>query len=178
MKADRVMDRVGFEHLVKEHWNTIRSIARRFGQGVDVDDICQETLVVAWRRRDTVQNTDSFGPWVRAITLNVGRAYTRRRMTTMGPVEIENQPGSDPTGAVLDGDALAKALDSLTERERLTVEAHHVIGWPLAEIAAAFREPLGSTKARLSRARVKLRGELTRMGWMPSAKHHRKENKE
>jgi RNA polymerase sigma-70 factor, ECF subfamily len=168
------MDRVEFEQLVKEHWSVIRTIARRFGQGHDIDDICQETLIIAWRRRDTIQNVAGFGPWVRMIALNVGRAHTRRRMTTIGPAEVEALPGNDETKAILDGDALAEALHSLTERERLTVEAHHVIGWPLAEIAAAFEEPLGSTKSRLSRARVKLRGELTRMGWMPSVKQTRR----
>jgi DNA-directed RNA polymerase specialized sigma24 family protein len=77
---------------------------------------------------------------------------------------------------VLTGQALDEALSALSRRELLTVEAHHVIGWPLAEIAAAFGEPVGTTKARISRARGKLRRELCRLGWNRLGRNEREED--
>jgi RNA polymerase sigma-70 factor (ECF subfamily) len=169
------MDRPQFERLLRENWRVILSVARRFGAGPDVDDICQEVVLVAWRRRDVLADPGAFGGWVRAIALNVGRAHTRRRETRLGAAAEEVAADADVAQQVADGDALAAALAALGKRERLTVEAHHVIGWPLGDIAAAFDEPLGTTKARLSRARGKLRRELRRLGW---TRYGRSEEKE
>jgi RNA polymerase sigma-70 factor (ECF subfamily) len=169
------MDRTEFEHLVSRNWPLVRSVARRFGRGPDVEDICQEVVLVAWRRRNTLADATAFGPWVRAIALNVGRAHTRRRETRFGPSADEAAADADIAQQVVDGDALAEALAALSERERLTVEAHHVMGWLLGEIAAAFDEPVGTTKARLSRARGKLRRELRHLGWTRYGRSDEKE---
>jgi RNA polymerase sigma-70 factor (ECF subfamily) len=171
------MDRAQFEALIRESWPSIRSVARRFDPGPEVDDICQEVVLIAWRRRDTLTDVTGFGAWVRAIALNVGRAHARRRETRLGAALGDQAAPGDHAAAVTDGAALAQALSYLSKRERLTVEAHHVIGWPLADIAAAFDEPIGTTKARLSRARAKLRGELTRMGWVRDPEEQDKESK-
>jgi RNA polymerase sigma-70 factor (ECF subfamily) len=170
------MDRAEFESLIRQSWPTIRSVARRFDPGPEVDDICQEVVLIAWRRRDTVRDPSAFTAWVRSIALNVGRAHTRRRQTRLGPVAQDSAAASDLAQEVADGDSLAQALAALSERERLTVEAHHVIGWPLADIAAAFDEPVGTTKARLSRARGKLRRELRRHGWTRYGRGEEKED--
>ena len=71
----------------------------------------------------------------------------------------------DIAPAVVDRCSVEQALEVLSQRERLTVEAHHVLGWSLFDIAVAFQEPVGTTKSRLSRARAKLRGELRGSGW-------------
>jgi DNA-directed RNA polymerase specialized sigma24 family protein len=95
----------------------------------------------------------------------------------MGPIQEGSAAAPDPAAQIAEGDALAQALAALSERERLTVEAHHVIGWPLADIAAAFQEPIGTTKARLSRARGKLRRQLRRLGWTRLGRSDEKEDK-
>jgi RNA polymerase sigma-70 factor (ECF subfamily) len=159
------VEREQFERMVRESWPLITAIARRFDPGPEVADICQEVVLIAWRKRDDLRDPEAFGPWVRAIALNVGRSHTRRRQTRLGPAEYEEATAPDHADSVVDGQALEEALSQLSKRERLTVEAHHTIGWPLADIAAAFEEPLGTTKSRLSRARGKLRRELHRLGW-------------
>ncbi len=159
------MDRAEFESLMREQWPAIRSLARRFDCGSDAADICQDVVLVAWRRREQLHDLGGFGPWVRRIALNVGRSHARRRENRMGPIQEEHVTSPDPADAVVDQCSLEQALSGLSQRERLTVEAHHVLGWPLADISAAFQEPLGTTKARLSRARGKLRSELRGHGW-------------
>jgi RNA polymerase sigma-70 factor (ECF subfamily) len=169
------MDRAEFERLVRESWPQVTAIARRFDPGPEVADICQEVVLIAWRKREDLQGPEAFGPWVRTIALNVGRSHSRRRQSRMGPVEYAEATAPDHAEQVVDSQALDEALSQLTKRERLTVEAHHVIGWPLADIAAAFEEPLGTTKARLSRARGKLRRELRERGWTRLGRSEEKE---
>jgi RNA polymerase sigma factor (sigma-70 family) len=169
------VERADFEKLVRESWPQIVGIARRFDPGPEVADICQEVVLVAWRRLETLRDREAFGPWVRAIALNVGRSHSRGRQTRLGTVESAEGISPDHASQVVDSQALEEALSQLNKRERLTVEAHHVIGWPLADIAAAFAEPLGTTKARLSRARGKLRRELRRLGWTRMGRSEEKE---
>jgi RNA polymerase sigma-70 factor (ECF subfamily) len=171
------MERAQFEALMRESWPAIRSVARRFDPGPEVDDISQEVVLIAWRRRDALTDVAAFGAWVRAIALNVGRSHARRRETRMGAAYPESARAEDPAAEVLDRQVLGEALATLSKRERLTVEAHHLMGWRLTDIAVAFGEPVGTTKARILRARVKLRGELTRMGWVRNSKdEHRESN--
>jgi DNA-directed RNA polymerase specialized sigma24 family protein len=60
------MERAQFEALMRESWPVIRSVARRFDPGPEVDDICQEVVLIAWRRRDTLTDVAAFGAWVQA----------------------------------------------------------------------------------------------------------------
>jgi len=170
------MDREQFDKLVRESWPLIVAVARRFDPGPEVADICQDAVLIAWRKREDLRDPEAFGPWVRAIALNVGRSHSRRRQTRMGPAEYVEAAAPDHAQEVVNSQTLADALSQLSKRERLTVEAHHVIGWPLADIAAAFDEPLGTTKARLSRARGKLRRELHRLGWTRLGRSDEKED--
>lgn len=159
------MDRSQFEALIRQHWPLVVSLARRFEAGPESADICQEVVLVAWRRREQLRDPAGFAPWVRQITLNVGRAHSRRREGRLGPMEEVRLASPDPAQEVVDRCALDQALARLTERDRLAVEAHHVLGWSVADISAAFQEPVGTTKARLSRARGRLREELRGHGW-------------
>ena len=159
------MERAEFENLVREHWSLIQSVARRFASGANLADICQDVVLVAWRRREQLEEPSGFGPWVSLITLNVGRAHCRRREGRLGPMLESDAPAPDPAQEVVDRCALDQVLAELSHRERLTLEAHHVLGWPLADISAALDESLGTTKSRLSRTRSKLRTELPRAGW-------------
>jgi len=171
------MDRAQFETLVSESWPAIRAVARRFDPGPEVDDLCQEVVLIAWRRRDTVTHASAFGAWVRAIALNVGRAHARRRETRMGTASAERSTTEDPAERLLDRQLLREALAALSKRERLTVEAHHMMGWALSDIATALQEPVGTTKARLSRARAKLRGQLGRMDRTSLGRREHKEER-
>jgi RNA polymerase sigma-70 factor (ECF subfamily) len=160
-----MVERARFESLIRQHWPAVRAVASRFATGADAADICQDVVLVAWRRREQLHDEAGFGPWVKRIALNVGRAHSRRREGRLGPMQEGDRPTPDPSQEVVDRCALEQALAELSQRERLTVEAHHVLGWPLADVAAAFGEPLGTTKACLSRARGKLRTELRGLGW-------------
>ncbi len=154
------MDRAEFEQLIREHWPAVVGVARRFDGGADLADLCQDVVLIAWRQREQLREPEGFGPWVRQIALNVGRSHNRRREGRMGPLLEHHAVAPDPAQKVVDQCTVEQALAVLSHRERLTVEAFHLLGWPVADISAAFAEPVGTTKARLSRARAKLRGEL------------------
>jgi RNA polymerase sigma-70 factor (ECF subfamily) len=172
------VDQAEFETLLRQTWPTIVAVARRFHAGAEVADICQEVVLIAWRRRDTLRDISAFASWVRTIALNVGRSHSRRRQSWVGVLEEQQVSLPDMSEDILNRQAVEDALSALSKRERFTVEAHYVTGWPLSDIAGALGEPVGTTKARLSRARSKLRRELRRVGWNRLGRSERKEHED
>ena len=69
-----------FETLVREHAGMLTVYLRSaLGDVSDVDDLFQETMVVAWRRLDDFDHTRPFGPWLRGIAKKLLQAHQRKR---------------------------------------------------------------------------------------------------
>jgi RNA polymerase sigma factor (sigma-70 family) len=138
-------------------------IARRYARtGIDIDDIVQETLLRAWRKRGQCRTADDPLPWVGRIAHNEGRRYRAR--SGREDLRPEPEPGAerpaDFAAAVLDRAAMAGALDSLGDGERLVVELRYGQDQTHQAIAGQLGMPVGTVKARLHRARHRLKEAL------------------
>ena len=73
-----------FETLVREHADMLTVYLRAsLGNSPDVDDVFQETMIVAWKRLDDFDHTRPFAPWLRGIARNLVLAQRRRRGRTL-----------------------------------------------------------------------------------------------
>ena len=148
-----------FADWVRPHWPAMAGLAARLG-GPHGEDALQEALGAAWRKRE--QYDASRGTpraWLLAVVADQGRkAWRTRRPEPVDPIsaEVGAAPAEDRE-ARLD---LARALTRLTDRQRLAVELHHVLGLPLAEIASVLGCAEGTVKSTLSDARKRLRAEM------------------
>jgi RNA polymerase sigma-70 factor (ECF subfamily) len=68
--------------------------------------------------------------------------------------------GADPTGGIVDADAITRAFDQLPAEQRALLVLHHVERVPLADIARALGIPSGTVKSRLHTARRALEAAL------------------
>ncbi|HEX5620965.1 MAG TPA: sigma-70 family RNA polymerase sigma factor [Solirubrobacteraceae bacterium] len=136
-------------------------IARRYARtGIDIDDIVQETLLRAWRKRGQCRAADDPLPWVGRIAHNEGRRYCER--TGREDLRPELEPGGDFDFAagLLDRAAMLGALESLADGERLVVELRYGQDQTHRAIAGQLGMPVGTVKARLHRARHRLKEAL------------------
>jgi len=69
-------------------------------------------------------------------------------------------PGWDPSGQHWANRQLAKAFAVVTPEERALITLHEIEGWTGPELAELYKRPEGTIKARLSRARAKMRKAL------------------
>lgn len=155
-----------FEALLSQCWPRVRGIVRRFAVGADGEDLAQEVAVVAWERRGQLRDENAFEGWIAKIALNAGRAHFRRRAAA-NQCSLHagmDQAAADPAAEVADRDSLERALAALTEPEQRTVRLR-AAELSTREIAERLGEPEGTTRARLSRSRRKLRARLARYGW-------------
>ena len=72
-----------FEALVREHADMLLVYLRSaLGNVPDVDDLFQETMVIAWRRLDDFDETRPVGPWLRGIARKLLQSHYRKQLAS------------------------------------------------------------------------------------------------
>ncbi len=147
-----------FAAWVRPHWPAMSRLALRLSSPGEWEDILQETLSVAWRKRARYDpELGSARNWLLALTADQARK-ARRRSARLSLVALGSSGG--PTRDAEAGMDLDRALDRLSPRQRLAVELYYFIGLPVNEVAAVMSCAPGTVKSTLSDARSRLRHEL------------------
>lgn len=143
-----------------------------------VDDLFQETLLVAWRRLDDFDSSRPFGPWLRGIAKHLVLEWRRKsaRSPRMCNEEVlaridkqieglRRMPG-DTFGEKLS--ALQDCLEGLPSSYREAVDLRYQDRLKPAEIAGQLDINVETIKKRLQRARAMLldciNGKLVQAG--------------
>jgi RNA polymerase sigma factor (sigma-70 family) len=124
----------------------------------DIDlavEAVDEAMVRAYERWPTVSRLDRPEGWVYRVAMNWALSILRRRRRSDHRLY---DPGSD-TAAVSDPDVHA-ALGELDVKHRTVIVCRHLLGWSVAETAAALKVREGTVKSRLHRAHRILQASL------------------
>jgi RNA polymerase sigma-70 factor (ECF subfamily) len=117
-------------------------------------------MLRAWRKRGQCRAAEDPLPWVGRIAHNEGRRYWARS----GREDLQAEPRLDATidwtAGVLDSAEVARALSRLGAAERLVVELRYAQDQTHHAIAGQLGMPVGTVKARLHRARRRLKEAL------------------
>lgn len=145
-----------FADWVGPHLAALKVVARRHGTGDDSEDVVQEALVRAWRRRSTYQpDKGTARSWLVAITVDQSRRWSTRQK---GPDSFDLL--SDvPEMSTADGGAdldLRKAIQQLSRRQAEAVTWHYYVGFSMVETAQLMDCSVGTVKSTLSDARKRL----------------------
>lgn len=153
-----------FEILAREHADMLVSFLRSLVIGADaVEDLFQETMLVAWRRLADYDRTQPFGPWLRGIATKLVLQHRRRSVRACMNCEpqvlaaleeeyrkFERQPADSFREKV---DRLAGCLERLPSLLRDAVEMVYGRGLSLSALAAAVEATEEAVKKRVQRAR-------------------------
>jgi RNA polymerase sigma-70 factor (ECF subfamily) len=151
-----VSDRDAFAGLVRPHWDVMNALARRLAPHGDGDDVLQEALSAAWRKRGQFDATRGTARnWLLAIVAD--QAYKGRRR--LRPTSDLEDVAVDAHDASVDVD-LRAALGRLTPRQRTAVALHYYLGLPVADVADVLGCSAGTVKSTLSDSRHRLRALL------------------
>jgi RNA polymerase sigma factor (sigma-70 family) len=149
-------DAEDFRAWVAPHLVAMRRLATRLTSPADGDDVVQEALVRAWRKRSQYDDTRGTAQsWLLAIVADRAR---RHRTRTRSSVELIDLPAAArDVERSLD---LDDAIAGLPKRQRLAVELHYLLGLDVRECAAVMGCSDGTVKSTLYDARARLRGVL------------------
>jgi RNA polymerase sigma-70 factor (ECF subfamily) len=124
----------------------------------EAEDIAQEALLRAWRRRSTLRDAGSRKQWLAAIVRNEAfRYFSRPRPDPTDEVEALGAREDQSVVSTVDRADLQVALEGLSERERVLLSLRYEEDLTQPAIAARLGIPEGTVKVQLHRARLKLR---------------------
>jgi RNA polymerase sigma-70 factor (ECF subfamily) len=124
----------------------------------EAEDIAQDALLRAWRRRSTLRDAERRNQWLAAIVRN--EAFRQHARLRPDPTStLEEQQGAEDARmvAAVELADLYAALTRLSERDRRLLEMRYAEDLTQAAIALRLGIPEGTVKVRLHRARDKLR---------------------
>jgi RNA polymerase sigma-70 factor, ECF subfamily len=172
----RAGDPLAFEEIV---WATNRqayTLALRLVRDrQEAEDVTQDAYLRALRGLGGFREDASFETWLYRIVANTAITHLRKR-GRFGLLldEAEDNEGAGPSSgagsatspeeAVIEVEALARALDALPEAQRVPVILKDVYGFSCLEIGERMGLSEGAVKVRLHRARRRLRDALSAEG--------------
>ncbi|HXR31445.1 MAG TPA: sigma-70 family RNA polymerase sigma factor [Solirubrobacterales bacterium] len=124
----------------------------------EAEDIAQDALLRAWRRRSTLRDGSRRKEWLATIVRN--EAFRLHARVRPDPVDtLETQEGAEDEGilSTVELADLHAALKRLDKRERELVQLRYDEDLTQQAIARRLRIPDGTVKVRLHRLRHKLR---------------------
>lgn len=159
------MDKEFFWQLLEPVHPTAAGFCRKLtGDRDNGDDLYQEVLLTAMRKFGTLKDPAAFRPWLFRILINTYKNRQRnpwwRRRVTLTLELLESSASNDPREKYDSRRWLRWALLALSPEDRTMIILYEIEGWPVSDLASTFKRPEGTIKARLARARRKMRQKL------------------
>lgn len=157
-----------FEILVREHSDMVRAfLLSSVRDPGSVDDLVQETFLVAWRILDRYDRKLPFGPWVRGIAakllMNWRRKVGRAKVHFCDEESLNLLDRSFESFAGIRGDTFDEKLDTLrgcmvvlSASQRDAILLHYEHGMHCKEIAQRLDISVEAAKKLLQRGRASL----------------------
>lgn len=162
----RAGDGQAFRVLYDRHVDRVYRLAYRMAGDEDLArDMTQETFIRAHSRLAQFRGDAAFSTWLHTLavssSLNVLRKSDRHRKREREFDEVAPLASAGPRRADPDlRDRLKAAVDALPDIYRTVFVMHDVEGYNHREIATSLEVAEGTSKARLHRARARLRDAL------------------
>lgn len=162
-----------FEILAREHADALTAFLRAsLCDPAAVDDLFQETLLVAWRKIGAYDRTRPFGAWLRGIARRLVLAHVRKASREV-PLsservleyldqrlaQVERQPGDTLDEKIA---ALRDCLGRLEPMYREPLDLHYAQRRTTEWIAEKMATTKDAIQKRLQRARLQLADCLER----------------
>jgi RNA polymerase sigma-70 factor (ECF subfamily) len=171
-------DRVALGVLYRSYHGRLCRFLSRLTRRADViDEVINDCFWIAWQKAGSFHGDSRVSTWLMGIAYRCGLKALRQH----GDEPVENDTLSEQRSSANDQDEdrelrdwLSKGLDHLSVDQRVVIELVYGVGHSLDDVAIIMQCPVGTVKARLFHARVKLRNVLPALAG-DSPKHKERE---
>jgi len=164
-----------FRVLVERHGPMVLRVCRQvIGDLQEAEDATQAVFLILARKAGSIGVSGTVAPWLHEVARRIAakarvRAAARRRVETHAAslaASLRDAKGDSAT-VVEDWEVIHQEVDRLPERYRAPVVLCYLEGQTYEQAARRIGCPVGTVRVRLSRARERLQGRLTRRGLGP-----------
>lgn len=139
------------------HGRLCRFLSRLTRRQDIVEEVVNDCFWVAWQHAGEFRGDARVSTWLMGIAYRCGlKALRRQGDDPVDDAMLADMEGADPGEDRELRDLLNKAMQHLSAEQRVVVELVYGVGHSLNEVAAIVQCPVGTVKARLFHARVKL----------------------
>ena len=157
-------DRVALGVLYRSYHGRLCRFLTRLTRRADViEEVINDCFWIAWQKAATFHGDSRVSTWLMGIAYRCGLKALRQH----GDEPVEDDPRHEERSAAHDLDEdrelrdwLGKGLERLSVDQRVVIELVYGVGHTLDDVAVIMQCPVGTVKARLFHARVKLRNVL------------------
>lgn len=120
----------------------------------DVADAIQETVISAYRNIKSLKNDSYFKTWLTKILINKCKDIISKNKET---VILDDYVEEGYIQEFLSKFEIEDMLNDLSKEQKLVVSLYYISQFNTREISEILKEPEGTIKSRISRAKIKLR---------------------
>jgi RNA polymerase sigma-70 factor, ECF subfamily len=166
-------DRAAFERLYRRHQpRLLRFLWRHVARPELAEEIVNDALWVVWRKAADFRGDAKVRTWITGIgyrcmlrALRDGPPVNEINESALADYSLDAEPASDADQRRReDRDWLAQGLKTLPPDQRVTLELAYLMGESCEDIASIMGCAVGTVKARMFHARVRLRNVLPGLG--------------
>jgi RNA polymerase sigma-70 factor, ECF subfamily len=158
-------DSRALEKLYLSYYRRLTKFLSRLApRSESIEEILNDTFMVVWLHAGEFRHASRVSTWIFGIAYRIALKSLRQHKRWHA-ASADGQPErvTDPTQATEDHDWMAQGLGRLSQEQRLGLMLTYHWGHSVREVAAMTDCPVGTVKARLFHARVKLRVHLTEL---------------
>jgi len=149
-------DSDAFTHLILNIERDLYCIAKsKIDNENDIEDIIQETMIIAFLNIKKLKNNSFFKTWIIKILINnCNKFYKRRKHKSLEDEEIER------IGSVemdLSNIEFKDFISFLKEDERVILTFYYYLGYTTKEISKILNKREGTICSKISRAKTKIK---------------------
>lgn len=150
-------DSEAFTHLILNIERDLYCIAKsRIDNENDIDDIIQETMIIAYLNIRKLKNNSFFKTWIiRILINNCNKFYKSKKHKSLNDNEVINKIGSSEID--LSNIEFENFISFLNEDERTILTLYYYLGYTTKEISEILNKREGTICSKISRAKIKIK---------------------
>ncbi|HEY4145837.1 sigma-70 family RNA polymerase sigma factor [Pinirhizobacter sp.] len=153
------------------HGRLCRFLSRLTRRPDVIEEVINDCFWITWQKAGTFHGDSRVSTWIMGIAYRCGLKALRQHgdePVDEDTVPQERLPSHDPGDDRELRDWLGKGLEKLSVDQRVVIELVYGVGHSLDDVAVIMQCPVGTVKARLFHARVKLRNVLPSLAGEPA----------
>ncbi|MDB5973050.1 MAG: polymerase sigma70 [Hydrocarboniphaga sp.] len=171
LRAIAQQDRPAFEKLYRDYHRRLGRFLARVTQRDDlIEEVVNDTFWIVWRKAEEFRGQSLVSTWIMGIAYRCALKALRRAgppplADPVLPIEDETQ-WDDPLVQQDRRSWIMQGLERLPPDQRTTLLLAYYLGHSCEEISEIMACPVGTVKARMFHARIRLRNLLPTLGGM------------